>query len=114
MKTILKTTVLATSLVLALTACSEKEDKTKIHADASMKADELADAGEQLVSPYTFMLSDKVFDMALEKDPSNKKAQFYKAFVKRMMVLKGIVKRIAPLMNASSPKQKADYEKFKT
>jgi hypothetical protein len=112
MKTIFKTTVLATSLVLALTACSEKEPKN-VHADASMKADELADAGEQLVSPYTFMLSDKVFDMALEKDPSNKKAQFYKAFVKRMMVFKGIAKRIAPMIDTANPRQKTDYERFK-
>ncbi|HEY8270394.1 MAG TPA: hypothetical protein VIG33_05855 [Pseudobdellovibrionaceae bacterium] len=116
MKTILKTTILATSLIIALTACSEKDkdNTTNVHADASMKADELADAGEQLVSPYTFMLSDKVFDMALEKDPSNKKAQFYKAFVKRMMVLKGIGKRIAPLMKKGTAKQQADYEKAKT
>jgi hypothetical protein len=114
MKTILKTTVLATSLILALTACSEKDNKAKnqtVHADTTMKANELADAGEQLVSPYTFMLSDKVFDMALEKDPTNKKAQFYKNFVKRLMVLKGIGKRVAPLMN-STPEQKAGYEKW--
>lgn len=116
MKTILKTTVLATSLILALSACSEKEkpkNGNTIHADSTMKADELADAGEQLVSPYTFMLSDKVFDMALEKDPTNKKAQFYKAFVKRLMVLKGIGKRIAPLVKQSTPKQIEDYEKWK-
>lgn len=117
MKTIMKTTILATSLVLALAACSEKKDdsaeKTRVHADATMKSDELADAGEQLVSPYTFMLSDRVFDMALEKNPDNKKAQFYKNFVKRLMVLKGIGRRIAPMMRQGSQEQIAGYEKWK-
>lgn len=116
MKTMLKTSVLATSLVMALTACSEKknnsEDKIRIQATAAMKSEELAEAGEQLVSPYTFMLSDKVFDMALEKDPNNKKAQFYKNFVKRFMVLKGVAKRIAPLVKKGTPEQVADYQKW--
>ncbi|WP_413290202.1 hypothetical protein [Bdellovibrio sp. HCB337] len=114
MKTVFKTTLLATSLVLALTACSSKSESEKakqIHANNQMKSDELADAGEQLVSPYTFMLSDKVFDMALEKDPSNKKAQFYKGFVKRLMVFKGIARRITPLVS-KDPKQKADHERW--
>lgn len=117
MKTVFKTTVLATSLILALTtACSTKKDASeeaqKIHANNQMKADELTDAGEQLVSPYTFMLADKVFDMALEKDAANQKAQFYKLFIKRFMALKGIARRIAPIVNQGSNAQKQDYAKW--
>lgn len=118
MKTVFKTTVLATSLVLALTACSQNKesasDKAKqIHLNNQMQSSDLADAGEQLVSPYTFMLADKAFDMALEKDAANPKAQFYKAFIKRLMVFKGIARRIGPLMNKGDQKQIADYAKWK-
>lgn len=117
MKTVFKTTVLATSLILALTtACSTKRDASeeaqKIHANNQMKSDELADAGEQLVSPYTFMLADKVFDMALEKDAANPKSQFYKGFIKRLMVFKGIARRIAPIVRKGSQAQKDDYAKW--
>jgi len=116
MKTVLKTTLLATSLMFALTACSENHDTAdkakQIHVAAQMESDQLADAGEQLVSPYTFMLADKVFDMALAKDSANKKAQFYKSFLKRMMVFKGIAARIAPMMNKGSQKQQDDYAKW--
>lgn len=118
MKTVFKTTILATSLILALTtACSTKNesaDKAKqIHINNQMKSEELVDAGEQLVSPYSFMLADKVFDMALEKDPTNQKAQLYKLFLKRMMVFKGIGSRIKPLVKKGTPQQISDYEKTK-
>jgi hypothetical protein len=128
--TLFKSAVLATSLVLALTACTDQKgtrskDKDKagdsaqtptqptvITADATtMNADELADAGEQLVGPYTFMLADKVFDLALEKDSKNMKAQFYKNFIKRAMVMKGILTRIRPLMAKATVKQREDYER---
>ena len=119
MKTVFKTTVLATSLVLALTACSQSKDQSasekakQIHLNNQMQSNDLADAGEQLVSPYTFMFADKAFDMALEKDAANPKAQFYKAFIKRLMVFKGIARRIGPLMNKGDQKQIADYAKWK-
>lgn len=132
----MRTTVLATSLILALTACSEKNKpknkeepkklevtvpasetsqdtkggspqgaskqdtsdvQVKVDDQIVVEADALADAGEQLVGPYTFMLADKVFDSALAADPNNKKAQFYKAFLKRLMVFKGIATRIRPI-----------------
>ena len=115
MKGLLKTTLIATSLALALSACSEKSKESsgtenRIQVSAQMKSSELTDAAEQLVSPYTFMLADKVLDQALEKDGGNIKAQFYKNFLKRAMAMKGIAKRIAPLQK--TPKQKADYDKW--
>lgn len=122
MKPMLKTTVLATSLILALTACSEKKeahkregpeklvvtipqqnpDEIQVAVDEKTVVDaaELADAAEQLVGPYTFMLADRVFDSALAADPNNKKAQFYKSFLKRFMVFRGIAKRIRPITRA--------------
>ncbi len=63
-----------------------------------MDAEQLALAGEQLVSPYTFHLADATFAMALEKDPKNQRALFYRAFLKPQMTFKGIAKRIKPLV----------------
>jgi tetratricopeptide (TPR) repeat protein len=117
MKPNLATSLIMLSLVIAFTGCgAKKEDKpaeVTIQANDGMKAEDLAESGEALVSPYTFMLADRVFTMALAKDPDNKKAKFYQTFIKRMMVLKGIVSRIAPLVRAGTPEQQADYERWK-
>lgn len=96
--------------VLSLSACTLKSRqkaeatkdkapaKTKIVVEKDMTAKDLADAGEQLVTPYTFMLADRTFSMALEKDGQQQKAQFYKALLSRFMVFKGILTRIKPLI----------------
>ncbi|MBC7372080.1 MAG: hypothetical protein H7326_10970 [Bdellovibrionaceae bacterium] len=121
----LRSTVMATSLILALTACGEKaqvkkadgtegkievttppkgsnEDLTvTVDAKPVVDASGLADAAEQLVGPYSFMLADKVFDAALEKDANNMKAQFYKALLKRMMIFKGIATRVRPVIKTN-------------
>ena len=55
------------------------------------------------------LMSDKVFDMALAKDPTNKKAQFYKAFLKAPMTLKGAVKRVLPAV-----RKYGDINKYQT
>lgn len=99
MKTMFKTIALCTSLTLALSACSpedKKTDKVRITATEQMDAEELAQAGEQLVTPYTLHLANHVFTKALEKDPGNKKAQFYSAFLKRFTVFEGLLKRVRP------------------
>jgi hypothetical protein len=82
------------------TATRERRDaeKSKIIVNNRMTAIELADAGEQLVTPYSFMLADKTFSMALEKDPTQQKALFYKEFLKQFMVFKGIMARLKPLL----------------
>lgn len=100
MKKITSSILLATAVIMSLSACGEKEQKKNtvvIEASERMHSTELADAGEQLVTPYTFMLADKVFDQALAKDPKNIKAQFYKHFLKRVMVFKGIYTRVLPI-----------------
>ncbi|WP_374077279.1 hypothetical protein [Bdellovibrio bacteriovorus] len=98
MKTLAKTILLCTSLTMALTACSpeEKKDKQVITANQQMNSQDLADSGEQLMQPHTLHLADRVFEMALEKDPGNKKAQFYRAFLKRFMIFEGVLYRVAP------------------
>jgi hypothetical protein len=73
----------------------------EIHADASLaspeKAEKLALAAEQLMTPTSFMYADLVLDQALALDASNLRAKFYKAVVATPMSLKGIAARIKPL-----------------
>jgi hypothetical protein len=59
--------------------------------------EELARAGEQLITPSGFFHADKIFDMALKAESDNTRALFYKSFLKQFMVFKGIYARIRPL-----------------
>lgn len=95
---------MAMSLLVALTmsACgpqnkeSEKSNrKVEINA-VTMNAEELADAAEQLVTPYTFMLADSTAQAALAKDPKNEKAKVVRAIVAPLMAFKGIATRLKP------------------
>ncbi|MGZ3773213.1 MAG: hypothetical protein ACXVCY_02400 [Pseudobdellovibrionaceae bacterium] len=98
MKTLMKNALIGASVVITLAACSPEKDNNKVQIDANQKmnSQELANAGEQLMMPHTLNLADRVFEMALEKDPENLKAQFYRAFLKRFMVFKGILTRMSP------------------
>lgn len=103
---------LALALVVGTTACQKNEkvvdaNKADIRANSTMEPEPVALAGEQLVSPYTFMLADKVFDMALAKDPNNYRSRFYKALLKPLMVFQGVTKRLRPYVTA-----KGDIRKF--
>ncbi len=113
MKNVLKISI-ALFLAVGLTACGQNErtrlnkdaadgsqDKKQVEVSNTMDAESLAEAGEQLVNPATFMLADKTFEMALAKDPENKKAQFYKTFLKRLLTLKGAGVRIRPWVRAN-------------
>lgn len=108
-------TTLCLSLVLGLTACTkeivtekvvEVEAKTKaedgtdirIEVNDKMDSEQLALAGEQLVSPATFMLAQKAFDMSLSKDKNNKRALFYTAMLKPYIALRGLGTRIKPML----------------
>lgn len=117
MKCILKKAAMAVSLVSLLSACTKEtvkevtiekpvpvpsvssvdapmKDVTVVVDPATMSAEELALAGEQLITPTTFMYADGVFDVALSKDPQNLRARFYKSFLKQFMVFKGVSYRL--------------------
>lgn len=64
---------------------------------ASGKAEQLALAAEQLMTPTSFMYANLILDQALQSDPNNLRAKFYKAVVATPMALKGIAARIKPL-----------------
>ncbi len=101
----MKLKIYSALIVLAAltTACSNDSgssnpNKVVITAADQDDSNTLANAGEALVSPFTFMLADPVFDKALAKDPGNKKALFYKSFLKRFMLLRGVHTRVRPLV----------------
>lgn len=104
-KNIIHSTVLCSSLAFALSGCVrtralKTDDKAqasnKVSVNQNSETEELVNAGEQLIAAHTFHLADKVFEMALSKDPQNKKAQFYRAFLQRFMVFRGVLSRIKP------------------
>lgn len=95
----------------ALVACTEKikekvltvpgeetPDQTGKTFDRNkVRSEKLVTAAEELITPIGFMFADGILDSALKADPSNRKAQFYKAFIAPFMKLRGILPRIAEL-----------------
>jgi hypothetical protein len=106
------------------TACSKKEENksnsivvdTKALQQSGKTLDESAEnlalAGEQLVSPISFMYADIVFDLALKANPDNKRAQFYKALIKPMMMMKGALNRIKPVVDSLPEENQKEYSDF--
>jgi hypothetical protein len=101
---------LMAGLVLLITACTPTEkivekfsnrqnDGRVVEASDSMDSEQLALAGEQLVSLWNFMLAQRAFDWSLQKDPNNERAQFYSAILKPFMLTKGLATRLRPYMN---------------
>jgi hypothetical protein len=74
-------------------------------ASPNDKAEKLALAAEQLLTPSGFIYADMILDQALELDPANKRAGLYKAFLAAPMASKGILARIKPLAD-KDPKAK--------
>ncbi len=104
MKTLIVKSLLIAGLVTQI-ACENSKSKgldagskKQVYVTSSMSSVDLTESAEQLITPTQFMAADRVLDMALEKDPSNFKAQFYKQFLKSFMVNKGIVARVKPLV----------------
>ncbi len=120
-------TIRATGVALgliALAACSSKSqnpqlsgnmDLSGLAADVSIspenKAEQYAKAGEQLAQTSSFALAEPVLDQALSLDPSNKRAQLYKAFLAQNMALRGVLVRIKPMLR-KHPESVADYNKM--
>jgi len=102
----MKLTPLLLSSLFALVACTtEKQiveiEKPKVTIQESMNSDELTDAAEQLMGPYTFMLADSVLTKALERNPDNPKAQLYKATLRPLMATRGLWRRARPFAKAN-------------
>lgn len=123
MKTVKHSTSLlltTATLVVGLTACGQKsspENKSRLDINAiaarnatpKIVAEDLALAGEQLMSAETFVYADQVFGRALEVDKNNSRAQFYKNALAPVMALKGIATRVGPALPAED-KQRLDVQ----
>ncbi|MGE3758269.1 MAG: hypothetical protein AB7H97_10965 [Pseudobdellovibrionaceae bacterium] len=129
MKKSFKVLFFATAVTASLIACTEekrekvnKHDRSKkapvgttsggkretVEVNEKMDVPKLLAAGEKLVTSGTFNLADITFDMVLKKERNNEKALFYKHFLKRFMVLKGILKRIRPLAKEMGSLERLD------
>lgn len=101
-KNLTLTCLLASTVLMSCqNPSSDKEkiiDRVYVTADDSMSSEELSTAAEQLVGPYTFMLAYKTALKAVEKDPTNMKAQFYVSFLKRFETFRGVFVRIKPAL----------------
>ncbi len=111
--------ILFVGLALMITACTPTEKiierqssndnpVRKIEVQDDMDAEQMALAGEQLLSVWNFMLADKIFNWSLSKDPTNKRAQFYSAFLKPIMVTKGLAVRLRPYYKNNGGTQSLD------
>ncbi len=114
-QSILKTTVaclVISSLFISLSACDSQHtvkdnkrtiDTGAISANAQLsgeeKAERLALAAEELLTPDGFIYATDVLDEALKHDSNNKRAQLYRSLMEQTLALKGILKRVTPLMN---------------
>ncbi|WP_409478417.1 hypothetical protein [Pseudobdellovibrio sp. HCB154] len=117
MKAQIKKSIFTLGMVstFALMSCNQKETvvkepmKVKVAATDMSSSDELTQAAEQLISPYTFMLAYKMAATAYEKDPTNKKAEFYYLFLKRFEAFRGILTRVYPGLDEQGKKEVDAY-----
>jgi hypothetical protein len=106
-----------------LTACSGNKgsqmekftiNSTTIVNDGSLssseKAEKLALAAEQLMSPTSFMYADEVASTALSIDPSNPRAKLVRGLLGPIMTSQGVLSRIKPIMSKTKESQKAYAE----
>jgi len=98
--------------VIAFSSCTKEtkiieknggknEAANKLSVSDESSAAELAQAAEQLLSPYTFMLAYKISNQALQKDPQNLKAQFYYLFLKRFEAFRGYYFRVQGMLTTA-------------
>lgn len=114
MKSFKITQLISIGCLIAVTACQPSKevverDRVRISVNDQMSATELVEAAEQLVGPATFMLAYSTAKMALEKDPTNLKAEFLVKYLQRFEAFRGYFQRSMPLM---SPEQQAWQKKF--
>lgn len=126
MKQVIETTskfVITVLLALGASACQKKDEaankngqiKVKVSAMEQMDSAELTSSAEQLISPYTFMISHEMAKKALAKDPNNLKAEFIMLLTKRFQAFKGLHTRIRPALQGEQLKAHDEWlKKFPT
>lgn len=92
----------------AINLASIQENRTLSNEE---KAERFAQAAERLLLPTSFMYSHEIAEIALALDPENRKARLIRAITAPAMELKGIIKRIEPLMK-TQPQTYGNYKRF--
>ncbi|MFN7825533.1 MAG: hypothetical protein ACK5P6_09250 [Pseudobdellovibrionaceae bacterium] len=80
-----------------MAACSSPESNNSLSVKGLQTGEEVSLAAEQLVTPHGFPYALKLFNLALEKDPENQRALFYKNALGPIATFEGILARVAPL-----------------
>jgi len=112
----------AMCVVIGLTGCLSGDNKSTIRLDQSTitsdaslsnieKAEKLALSAEQLITPSSFMYADFLLDLALNYDPNNIRAKFYKHLIAPQMALKGAVSEVRYVYH-NEIDQREEYEEF--
>jgi hypothetical protein len=83
----------------------------KGNAELKAAAEKYARMGELLLMPDGFQYADEMFGKALELDPTNRKANLYKAITEPAMLGKGFIPRIERLLTKDS--EVRDVEKLR-
>lgn len=121
---LMKYLILLAATIGLVTACSQFESKksqtevTKIDTNkiqnnrnltVEQRAEQLALAGEQLMSFGGFVYAEDVFNQALIVDAKNQRAMFYKKLLGPIMTLRGVMARVEPLVKKDA-NAVADYD----
>jgi hypothetical protein len=80
-------------------------------ADLRAAAEKYARMGELLLLPEGFEYADEMFGKALDADPNNQKANFYKAITEPALLAKGFIPRVERLFTTET--ELRDLERFR-
>ncbi len=122
-----KLNLLGMAAVIALSACSNDKSTRKAQGLASQmvsaadieaqspskkeSAEKLALAAEKMaLNPGGFIYASELIDKALNLDPQNTRALFYKGLISPFMAQRGIWARMAPWMAKQSAKQQKEFQ----
>ncbi|MEN0059913.1 MAG: hypothetical protein AAGB31_13825, partial [Bdellovibrio sp.] len=94
----LTTATLCAGLLMALPLTCQASEKSagRITANHNASAADLIAEAEEKMTPQSLPIAYQMILQALEKEPENKKAQFYQAFLKRITLFEGIYARVYP------------------
>ncbi len=114
----IKSLILLLSLSYIVGCKSSSPNKVRLNASEIIKdetisvtdkAEKLALAAEQLISPSGIDYADQVLDVALQLDPTNFRANLYKKFLAPTIKLKGVMARAEKMMT-TTPSSQSRYK----
>jgi len=113
MSTLIASTIISGCVQKSKTEMKEPVvlNRAKINLlSSSESAEKLARMGEILLGQEGFTVAYEIFKEALDKDPGNAKANFYKAFLNPIMKFKGFTKRVYKLSSAREKQKLINFE----